>query len=204
VTGRSWSVPYALFGACIWAMEGYLEKRRTRIYALPVILGGFAAASPFWPLGLAYVSTYLLEPRPDAPGIRRKLGWIVAASAVVSAVVAGFASSRGAARSLALDPPTGNLLVLYAVVAVISVVCLGAYWTRLTVPHRLNAILFGMLAPLDIRIVALFGMAAVVLLSATVFRHGIDADRLRPMVKHAEWYFFPLVFVVALWTLFFY
>lgn len=200
VTEGSWWLPYALFGAYAWAMEGYLEKRRARIYALPVIMGGFALASPFWPLGLAYVSSYLLEPRPDAPGIRRKLGLIVALSAVLSAVLAGFASSRGAARSLTLDPPTGSLLALYAVVAVICVVCLGVYWTRLTVPHRLNAIFFGALAPLDKRILALFGMAAVLLLSATVFRHGIDSDRLRPMVKHAEWYFFPLVFVVALWT----
>jgi hypothetical protein len=69
-------------------------------------------------------------------------------------------------------------------------------------PHRVNAILFGVLAAFDARIVALFGMAAMVVYAATIFRHGIDSDRLRPLTKHAEWYFFPVVFAVALWTVF--
>lgn len=201
VTNALWPVPYALFGACVWAMEGYLEKRRTRVYALPVILGGFAAISPLWPLACAFVATYLFEPRPEVPGIRRRLALIVAVSAVVSGITAAVVASRGAARPMELVPPAGGLLVLYASVAAISVVCLAAYWTRLAVPHRLNAILLGVAAPFDARIVAMFGMASMVLLSATVFRHGIDSDRLRPLVKRAEWYFFHLVLVAASWAL---
>ena len=200
VRNGAWALPYALFGACVWAMEGYLEKRRTRIYALPIILGGFAAISPFWPLALVFVGAYLLEPRPEVPGIRRRLAWIVALSAGVSAITAAVVASRSAAVPFALDPLTRGLLILYASVAVISVLCLAVYWTRLAVPHRLNAILLGVLAPFDTRVVAMFGMASMVLLSATVFRHGIDSDRLRPLVKHAEWYFFPLVLAAASWA----
>lgn len=200
VTNGTWFLPYALFGACIWAMEGYLEKRRTRVYALPVVLGGFAAISPGWVLGLAFVAAYLLEPRPEMPGIRRRLAGIVAVSAVGSAVSAALVTSRGPAKALTLEAPASGLLVLYASVAVISVACLAFYWTRLAKPHRLNAILLGLLAPLDARIMAMFGMASMILLSATIFRHGIDSDRLRPSVRHAEWYFFPVVFAAALWV----
>lgn len=202
VTNGLWYLPYALFGACIWAMEGYLEKRRTRIYALPVVLGGFAAVSPAWVLGLAFVATYLLQARPEVPGLRRRLAWIVAASAVVATAVAALVASRGAAKALTLQAPTSGLRLLYAPVALVGVACLAYYWSRLAVPHRLNAVLFGLLAPFDARLAALFGMASMVLLSATIFRHGIDSDRLRPLTKHAEWYFFPVVFAAALWTVF--
>ena len=200
VTTGLWFVPYALFGACVWAMEGYLEKRRTRIYALPLVLGGFAAISPGWVLGLAFVTAYLLEPRPLLPGLRKRLALLVVVSAVVAAVVAAYVLSRGGGYALAVVRPASGLLVLYASIAVVSVACLAFYWSRLAWPHRVNAILFGVLAPFDARIVALFGMASMVLLSATIFRHGIDSDRLRPYTKHAEWYFFPLVFAAAFWV----
>jgi len=201
VTDGLWFLPYALFGVCVWAMEGYLEKRRSRIYALPVVIGGFAAVSPFWPLALAFVAAYLFEPRPEAPKIRARLTWLVALSALVAVVASVAVEPRVAAAAWALNPTSRGLLVMYACVAVIGLACLAFYWTRLAIPHRLNAILFGLLAPLDARIVALFGMASIVLLSATIFRHSIDSDRLRPFFKHAEWCFFPVVFVTALWIL---
>lgn len=202
VTNRLWFVPYALFGACVWAMEGYLEKRRNRIFALPIVLGGFAAMSHGWVLALAFVAAYLLEPRPDVPGIRKKLAAIVAASALVGAGVAAYVSSQGGGIAPALERPTGGLLVLYAAIALVSLACLGFYWNRLARPHRVNAILFGLLAPFDARIVALFGMASMVLLSATIFKNGVDSDRLRPITRHAEWYFFPAVFMAAIWFVF--
>lgn len=202
VTNGRWYWPYAAFGACVWAMEGYLEKRRTRIYTLPLVLGGFAAISTGWVLGLAFLAAYLLEPRPEVPGIRKRLAGLVAVSAVIAAIAAGYSGSWRGESPSTLSPPTGGLLVLYAAIAAVSVACLGFYSSRLRWPHRVNAILFGLLAPFDARIVALFGMASMVLLSATIVRHGIDSDRLRPFTKHAEWYFFPVVFAAALWTVF--
>jgi hypothetical protein len=197
VTNELWYWPYVAFGACVWAMEGYLEKRRTRIYALPIVLGGFAAISVGWVLALAFVAAYLLEPRPLLPGLRKRLAGLVAAAAGTGVIAASyFGTWRGETLST-LRPPAGGLLALYALTAAITMACLGFYWRRLAAPHRVNAILFGVLAPLDARIVALFGMASMVVLSATIFRHGIDSDRLRPFTKHAEWYFFPLVFAAA-------
>ena len=201
VTQGVWFVPYVLFGACVWAMEGYLEKRRTRIYTLPLVLGGFAATGPGWVLGLAFAAAYLLEPRPLLPGLRQRLTWLVAVSAVVAAVVAAYVSSRSDGLGApALNPPAGALFVLYASIAVITVICLSFYWRRLAWPHRVNAVVFGVLAACDARIVALFGMTSMIVWSATIFRHGIDSDRLRPYTKHAEWYFFPLVFTAAIWV----
>jgi hypothetical protein len=201
VTHRGWFIPYALFGACVWAMEGYLEKRRTRIYTLPLVLGAFSALSPAWVLAFAYLSAYLLEPRPDIPGLRKRLAAIVAVSGVAAVAVSSYVVSRGTGPRLAeLRPASGALLVLYAVIAAITALCLVFYWKRLAWPHRVNAILFGVMAAFDARIVALFGMTSMIVWSATIFRHGIDSDRLRPYTKHAEWYFFPLVFAAAIWV----
>jgi hypothetical protein len=75
-----------------------------------------------------------------------------------------------------------------------------AYWGRLIAPHRINPLLFAVLAPWDIRLSAAFGMVGAVVMAATVFRHSIDSERLRPFFKHAEWHFFYLVLVLALWA----
>lgn len=203
VTDWAWFWPYALFGACVWAMEGYLEKRRTRIYTLPLVLGVFAAVSPGWVLGLAFVAAYLLDPRPELPGLRKRLAGIVAVSGVGGAVVASYVSSRGGLRVPTFNSPSVTLLALYVATAVVTAACLAYYWSRLAWPHRVNAVVFGVLAAFDARIVALFGMTSMIVWSATIFRHGIDSDRLRPYTKHAEWYFFPIVFVAALWVVFF-
>ena len=119
VTHGLWFGPYALFGACIWAMEGYLEKRPARIYALPVVLGAFAAISPAWILGLAFVAAYLLEPRPDAPILRKRLAFLVAASAILATTVASIGRSR-LVETASMDlPQKGRVLLLYAMVAVV-------------------------------------------------------------------------------------
>ncbi len=199
VTHWGWFWAYALFGACVWAMEGYREKRRSRIYTLPVVIGVFAALSPGWILGLGFVAAYLLEPRPELPGLRKRLAILVAVSGAVGAGVAACVDSIGGWRVPEPSPPSVTLLVLYAAIALVTASCLAFYWSRLAWPHRVNAILFGVFAAFDARIVALFGMAAMIVWSATIFRHGIDSDRLRPYTKHAEWYFFPLVFAAAIW-----
>lgn len=200
VTHSGWVWPYALFGACVWAMEGYREKRRARIYALPFVLGGFAALSPSWVSGLAFVAAYLLEPRPELPGLRKKLALLVAASGAVGMGVASYSVSVGGWRVATVHSPSVALLTLYAATAAVTAGCLWFYWSRLAWPHRVNAVLFGVPAAFDARIVALFGFASMIVWSATIFRHGIDSDRLRPYIKHAEWYFFPLVFVAAIWV----
>jgi hypothetical protein len=201
VTNHLWFLPYALFGACVWAMEGYLEKRGNRMYAVPLLLATFAAVSPLWILGLGFVSAYLLQPRPELPGFRKRLAGIVAISTALSIPVAGYVAWRGGGPPVALDGPGRRLFALYASIALISLACLLCYWGRLARPHRVNAMLFGVLAVFDAHVVALFGMVSMVLLSATIFRNGIDSDRLRPLTRRAEWYFFPAILAVAVWTL---
>jgi hypothetical protein len=100
-----------------------------------------------------------------------------------------------------MQPSTASLIFVACIIAVVLVV-LAAYWKRLIEPHRINPLLFAALAPWDIRLTALFGMVAAVVLAATVFRHSIDWDRARPFVKHAEWHFFYVVLAVAVWAIF--
>jgi hypothetical protein len=80
---------------------------------------------------------------------------------------------------------------------VAAALSLTFYWGKLTPRHRLNAPVLGALAAFDRRVAALFGMAAVVLLAATVFARSIDSDRWRPLFKKAEWYFFWVVLATA-------
>ena len=88
-------------------------------------------------------------------------------------------------------------------IALVVVVVLASYWRRLILPHRINPLIFAALAPWDIRLTAMFGMSAAVLLAATVFRHSIDSDRARPFFKHAEWHFFWWVLALAVWAVVF-
>ena len=59
-----------LFGACLWALEGYMEKRKGRIIALPVILASWALADPSWIVGLLFIASYLSQPCPQRPVTR--------------------------------------------------------------------------------------------------------------------------------------
>jgi hypothetical protein len=200
-----WAVPYLLFGACVYAMEGYLEKRRGRIYWLPLFLGLWSATDSSWLLGLIFVAFYLADPRAERPGLRRRLAALAAVSAAVG-VLGALSRTRAVAAALwplpesrlPLDFPQTILLLAIGIPAL---ACLVVYWRRLAWPHRLNTLFFGVLAPWDGRFAALFGMVAAVLLAATVFRQSIDSSRLRPAFKHAEWYFFWLVLAVAVWAI---
>ena len=77
-------------------------------------------------------------------------------------------------------------LILLLVMGIPALLCLFLYWGRLVSPHRLNTLIFACLAPWDARFLAMFGMVAAVLLSATVFRKSVDSERLRAAFKHAE------------------
>lgn len=192
-----WSLPYMLFGMCVWAMEGYFEEHRSRIFALPAVLGAFAAASPAWILGVAFVVPYVVGPGPQDPGQRRRLRVMVGLSALAAVAVAAIQVWRGSHAMPVLQPPGGVTLALYAAMALATGGCLALYWKKLTARHRLNAPVLGVLAAFDRRVVALFGMAAVVVLAATIFERSIDSDRWRPLFKKAEWYFFWVVLATA-------
>lgn len=200
-----WTAPVLLFGATVFSLERYIEKRPRQVYGLPVILAIWGWLDGFWLLGLLYAVSYLFFPRSDRPGARKKLVQTVPAAALAG----GIATT---ARLLGPYPPTDYWPGARIALSSISLACTGfvvaavlvvlaVYWRRLIEPHRINPIVFSALAPWDIRLSALFGMAAAVLLAATVFRHSIDWDRARPFVKHAEWHFFYLVLAIAIWAL---
>ena len=201
-----WSAPVLLFGATVFSLERYIEKRPQQVYGLPMILAIWAWIDAFWLLGLLFASTYLLFPRSDRPEARKRLVQTVPAAALTGAVAA-------AIRLLGPNPPadywpserlapsTTHLACLLVAIAVVLIV-VAKYWRKIIEPHRINSIVFAALAPWDIRLAALFGMVAAVLLAATVFRHSIDSDRLRPFVKHTEWHFFYVILAVAIWAVF--
>jgi hypothetical protein len=204
VLEAAWAVPVLLFGATVFSLERYIEKRPQQVYGLPLVIAVWAWLDGFWVLGVVFAASYLLEPRADRPGARTIL-----VRTVPTAVVAGAAVA--AIRLLGTNPPPGywptvriplhGAGLIAAAIAIVAALAVAAvYWSRLIPPHRINPLLFAALAPWDQRTAALFGMVAAVLLAATVFRHSIDSVRLRPFVKHAEWHFFWWVLALAVWA----
>jgi hypothetical protein len=204
VFDAGWSLSYLGFASCVCAMEGYLEKRQEQSLALPVIFSLWIFVDISWIPALGFVAAYLLYPWTERPGLRRRLGWLVALSATLA--IAGTALGFGVAPSLTairsgrlpLDSTQQYLLLSMGLP---TVLCLMAYWRKLIPTHRLNTIVFAGMAPFDQRLLAMFGMVAAITLSATAFRHSIDLDSLRPYFKHAEWFYFLLVAAIALWAL---
>jgi len=204
VVGLGWAVPMLLFGATVFSLERYIEKRPQQAYGLPVVLAVWGWLNGFWLLGVLFAATYLLYPRADRPEARR----ILVRTVPIAAAAGGITT---AVRLLGPNPPSeywptsfiqtaGGWAVFLGGVIFAVVVVVTAYWKRLIEPHRLNSLVFAALAPWDVRLTALFGMVAAVLLAATVFRHSIDSDRARPFFKHAEWHFFYVVLAVAVWA----
>ena len=199
-----WVLPYLLFGLEVFIMEGYRERRPTRIYVLPVLFPAWALVDASWLLGLVFAAFYLTFPRAEKPHLRRHLAVIM----LISTLTALFA--HAAAHRSMLPPFRGFLqgrvpldgTELGAVVAlgVPALMSLAAYWQRLFPPHRFNTLLFAFLAPWDGRLAALFGMVASVTLCATVFRDSVDSPVMRPFFKHFEWHYFWYVFAIAVWA----
>ncbi len=204
VVGLGWAVPILLFGATVFSLERYIEKRPKQAYGLPVVLGIWGWLNGFWLFGLLFAAMYLLHPRKDRPEAKKILIRVVPAAAGAGGAATAlrlFGSTPPAdywPTSLA-SPPGLWSLVIFGVIVVAGVV-VAAYWKRLIPPHRINSVVFAALAPWDVRLAALFGMVAAVLLAATVFRHSIDSDRARPFFKHAEWHFFWVVLALAVWA----
>jgi hypothetical protein len=208
LAAADWAVPYLLFGATVCAMEGYVEKLQEQIYALPVLFLIWAWLGADWlPALFLFVAFYLAHPWVERPGLRRRFGMVFVAT-VVAAGAGTLLRLRGPGATDAgllelhrLPLARTDLLFLLAV-GLPTVVCLILYWRRLIAPHRLNGAVFTLLAPWDVRLLALYSMVAAVVLSATIFRRSIDSDRLRPIFKHLEWHFFLWVLALAVWAAF--
>lgn len=204
VLDADWAAPLMLFGATVFSAERYLEKKPQQVAFLPLILGAWAWFDGLWILGLAYTATFILCPRSDREGATRVLVLSVIGGAAVGIVVT-------AARLLGTTAPAGYwfgtrsspltpLLVATVTLGAAVVVVIAFYRRRLIVPHKLNPLLFALLAPWDVRLTAMFAMVAAVLFSASIFKLSIDSDRIRPYIWHAEWHYFYLVFALAIWA----
>jgi hypothetical protein len=204
VLASEWVVPYLLFGFTAFIMEGYRERRPTRIYALPVLFLGWSAADSSWWLGLVFSAWYLSFPRTERPHLRRHLCYLVILGLLLG--FAGRALFDGSIGSWFRVFPQGHApiacssLVGLVTMGIPTLLCLAVYWKKLMAPHRWNTVLFAFLAPWDGRLAALFAMVAAVLLCATVFRDSADSPKMRPFLKHAEWHYFWYVFVLAVWA----
>ncbi|MFQ5671199.1 MAG: hypothetical protein ACE5HD_11885 [Acidobacteriota bacterium] len=205
VLEADWIVPLLLFGVIVATMEGYIEKRQERVYVLPVAFWLWGTVETTWVLGFLFVSLYLLNHWPAGSHLRRRLFWVLGLSTSLALLGSAFRADK----ILALLPlrEAGHLAlsdlqaVLLACIGIPTLLCLGAYWNRLSWPHRLNTVAFAALAPWDGRFAAFFAMVAAVLLSATAFRQSVDSATLRPVLKHAEWHFFWGVLFVAIWAI---
>lgn len=192
-----WTLPFLFFGVCLWALEGYMEKRQGRVYALPFVLVAWALAGSSWIAGLLFICSYLAHPWTQRPGLRRRLAALTAIGAI----------GAGAAYWARFDPHrvfpverlplAGHDFVLLLVLGLPTLACLVAFWRHLAMPHAINAVLFGLLATWDLRALSVFAIAAAVVLAATVLRNSADATGLSAFLKRAEWYYFWLVLVIA-------
>jgi hypothetical protein len=186
-----WGFPVAFCAMLAWALEGWLEKRPGRIVTIPFVLAGLATTTALWPVGVVFVGAYLLQPRPDAPRLWKRLAILEAAGLVLAVAVA----TPGPA---AWQAPSPLHLMLWLALAVPAALAVVVFWRSLAVPHRVNAIVTGALAPFDKRMIAVFAIASTIVLAATVFRQSVESPQLRPHFKRAEWYYFWVILAVAL------
>ncbi|MCL4838757.1 MAG: hypothetical protein KJ058_12415 [Thermoanaerobaculia bacterium] len=205
VVGSGWALPFLLAAAAVCALEGYVEKRQEQVYALPLVFLAWGFLDWLWIPALALAALYLAHPWAERPGLRRRLGWIVAGS-LAAALVGPLAGSGPPLAPLTSvwserQPLDTMGLVALAALGLPALLCVALHWRRLIAPHRWAPLLFAPLAAWDVRLAALAAMVAAVALTATVFRLSIDSDRLRPWFKHAEWHYFWYVFALALWAL---
>jgi hypothetical protein len=204
VVVSKWVVPYLLFGLTVFVMEGYRERRPTRIYALPAVFLGWSLADPSWWLGVVFSAMYLAFPRAEKPQLRRHLSYML-----IAGFLLGFSGHALVDRSIlsALQfYPDGHVslerteLEMLAAIGIPTLLCLALYWKKLMAPHRWNTLIFALLALRDGRFAALFAMVAAVLLCATAFRDSVDSPAMRPFFKHFEWHYFWYVFAIAVWA----
>ncbi|NIA16527.1 MAG: hypothetical protein GWP08_20900, partial [Nitrospiraceae bacterium] len=85
-----WALPLLLFGATVFSLERYIEKRPSQVYVLPLVLAAWGWVNGFWFLGLLFAAAYLFHPRADRPGWQRKLALTVAAAAAAGGITTVF------------------------------------------------------------------------------------------------------------------
>lgn len=199
VASAGWGLPFLCFAVCFWAGEGFIEGRRTRIYLVPATFGIWAwfAADPAWLLGLLFFAMYLANPWPVE--LRRRLTAMAALSVVVAFGIGLFRSGLGAFETAGRMPLAMGHFWLLALIGLPTVLGLAFYWNRLEPSRKWNAVICGLLAPWDVRLLAIFALPATIVLAATMFRQSADSPRIRNIFKHTEWYFFWVVLVVAIW-----
>jgi hypothetical protein len=202
-----WALSLMLFGATVFSAERYLEKKPQQVAFLPVILGVWAWFDGLWILGLTYTAAYILCPRSDRPGatkilVRSVIGGAATGSIVTAVRLLGYGAPAGYWFGARIAPLHWLLLVVVTVIFAVLIV-IAFYHRRLIVPHTMNPLLFGALAPWDVRFTAMFAMVAAVLFSASIFKLSIDSERLRPLIWHAEWHYFYLMLALAVWAIIF-
>jgi hypothetical protein len=203
ISAYGWALQYLAFGLSVFAMEGYLEKRQSRIYLLPGLFVLWALKDTSWLLGIIFVAMYLTHLWIEIPDLRRRLLFLILISFAAGLATSIMRYNITEAQDIfpfhdgivSLDPVSTGILIL---MIVLTVICLIMFSGEILLPHRLNAIIFCALSWLDGRLAAIFAMVAAVLLSATLFKDSFHSDRLRPFFKHTEWYYFWIVFALAL------
>jgi phosphate starvation-inducible membrane PsiE len=193
-----WGLPVALFAMLAWALEGWLEKRPGRIVTIPFVLGALGATTVLWPVGLAFAGAYLLQPRPDAPRLLRRLALLEGAGVVLAVAATLGVFGMTATDAAGWRTPSPLHLTLWLTLATPAALALVLFWRSLAAPHRLNALVAGALAPFDERMIAVFAIASTIVLAATVFRQSVESTQLRPHFKRAEWYYFWVILAIAL------
>jgi len=202
VVTYDWVYQYLMFCFSVFAMEGYLEKRQSRIYLLPPLFVLWAFEDTSWLFGFIFAAMYLTHPWIEKPGLRRRFLFIILLS--FAAALATSIIRYNTTESYHYHPFHDELMTLNPIFTCIlilitglTLLCLIMYSGQILLPHRLNTIIFCAISWLDGRLATIFAMVASVLLSATLFRDSFRSDRLRPYFKHTEWYYFWIVFVFA-------
>jgi hypothetical protein len=206
VFDADWALPLLFFGATVFSAERYLEKKPQQVAFLPLFFGAWAWFDGLWILGLIYSAAYILCPRSDREGatrilIRSVIGGAAVGLIVTAARLLGTTAPDGYWFDTRVSPGTA-LLVATVLLAAAVVAVIALYRRRLIIPHKLNPLIFALLAPWDVRLTAMFAMVAAVLFSASIFKLSIDSDRIRPYIWHAEWHYFYLVTALAIWAVF--
>jgi len=198
VAGPGAAVALACLGFLLAAMEGSIEKRRGRVFIMPVLLWIWAQAHPTFLLGLAVPLLYL-PPAPERHVNRMRIAALWATSALACCLnPAGFAVYPAAARALsgsgvlAVGPP------IPAAAIGLPVLALALLLWRLLLPVHRGLLFLAAAAAFIPASELLFVCLVAVSLSGSVFRNSIRFDAVRPLFKRAEWYYFWVILAVAL------